>query len=352
MRHLTMISLTTALAVATAAPAWSQSPPETIPPVASTPVQHSFEHWRAACDNGGRCFAWNAADDAQGWIRISLSAGPDARPAIAAGAIATDPATPTGLRIDNLAVEMTPSTLPDSDWVGTLEGEAASLSIKALAGARTAHVTGGNTPLAISLTGFSQSLSWIDQQQGRARTVTALFDPGLRPASTVPSAPALPHTTTAATIDQTGFGGAGAVPASVETMPDLVACRDSWGEMHRPPRPVSARLGAATELWGLACSMTTYNTGYLLYLTGPDGRDPRRLVLPGTSEATDIVVNPDYDPATRTLTQSLWDNKWGHCGRLQTWVWTGSEFTLQTEQAMADCTGMPPPFWPTLWRTR
>lgn len=351
MRYLTMISLATALAVATTASAQTRPPPAQTPEQV-TPVQHRFQMWRVACDNGLRCFAWSAVPDGSGWIRIALSAGADAHPEIAAGALPSEPGSPTGLRIDDRAYAMTPSSLPESGWIGTLDGDSARRAIDAMAAAPAADVTNGATTVSVPLSGFSQSLDWIDRQQGRTHTTTALRGRGDGAAPTVPPPPALPRTDAAAVVAQTGFGEGAVLPATVEAMSDLVACRNSWGEMYRPARPVAARLDATTELWGAPCSMTTYNTGYLLYLTGPDGRDPRRAGLPGVLQTTDIVVNPAYDPETRTLTQTVWANKWGHCGRLQTWVWTGTEFALQTEQAMAECTGIPPPFWPTLWRTR
>ncbi|WP_339931278.1 DUF1176 domain-containing protein [uncultured Brevundimonas sp.] len=319
----------------------------------SAPVERNFEDWRVSCDNGAGCSAWSGrSDDAGGWVLITMAAGPDARPRIAAGSLNVDPSSSTGLRINDRAFTMTPSTQPDSGWVGTLEGAAARDAIDALAGARSTQVTGGDTPSDISLTGFTQALGWIDGHQGRDRTVTALLNRGDQPATTVPSPPPLPSVRGAAAIEQIGFGDGVAVPAAVQSMPDLIACRTDWGEMDRPAHSISARLDAATELWGAQCSMTTYNAGYLLYLTGPDGRDPQRLALAAALEGTDAFVNPAYDAGTRTLTQNLWGNKWGHCGRSQTWLWTGSAFRLQTERAMADCVGIPPPFWPTLWRSQ
>lgn len=319
----------------------------------SVPVTRSFQDWRVACDNGGRCTAYTGNEGAvTGFVLITMSAGPDAAPDITLGIDPGEDGAGPVLRINDRTIPVAWSSLTPEDGYGRVDGDVARHLIAAMATGGSITLAGGEDAVPVSLSGMRQALSWVDSRQGRRQTTTALLSRGDRPASTVPPAPVLPRITAAPPVDQTGFGEGAPVPHSVEAMPQIEACRRDWPDSARPDLAVSARLNASTELWGPNCFLAAYNVGNLLYLTGPGGRDPRPLTPAGALEPAVDFVNAEYDPATRILSNTVWGSSLGDSGQIQHWIWTGDRFALQSEQATADRWQIPHTLWPTLWRTR
>ncbi|WP_183255159.1 DUF1176 domain-containing protein [Brevundimonas basaltis] len=330
----------------------AQAQPVLNPVETAAPAERLFGHWGAACNNRRDCFAWNTQPDSGSWIRIAMAADADAAPEVLAGTIRSTPGAGYEVHVDGARYPLDLSTELMREGLGRLHGQAARRLITALADARSVDVSNGAASGPVPVEGLVRALQWIDRSQGRSDTPTALSDRGDQPSTAIPAVPALPAIRPAPAVDQAGFGVGSALPATVSAMPDLVACKAEWGETYRPLKVISARLTAETELWGAPCSLTTFNAGYLLYLTGPGGRDPVRLKLRGALEETSRFVNPAYDADTRTLSQTEWGNKWGHCGRAQSWIWTNDGFQLQSETAMTSCNALYPPIWPSLWSSR
>ena len=257
-----------------------------------------FRDWRATCDNGNACFAFGFAPDYDtGWVRIHMPAGPEAEPEIAFG----------------LWTENFPTT---------------------------------GAPVLM-----------IDGRSFRLRR-------GERPASSVPAAPPLPDLTPAPAVDQAGFGDdKQTLPASLRALPAVQTCLgESEHSEWLVQNVMSARLDARTELWAVPCGAGAYNISHHWYLTGSGGRDPRPAVLlgsggPRSGEEAEVwpdnaTINGGYAPNARTITAFSKGRGIGDCGTSQTWLWTGRQFELQTEDSMGHCAGVPWDYWPTTWRTR
>ena len=323
------------------------------PAAMSVPVSRSFQDWRVACDNGGRCTAYAGNEGhVTGFVLITMPAGPDAAADIAVGIDPGEGGRSPVPRINGSEFPLVWSSLAPHDGIGHIDGDAARALMAAMATARSLVLSGGADDASISLRGLGPALSWIDRHQGRHRTVTALRLHGDRSASTVPHGPVLPLVTAAPAIDQTGFGPGTPVPPSVDAMPEIRVCRQDWPESSRPDLTLSARLDASTELWGPNCFLAASHIGHVLYLTGPGGRDPHPLTPAGSLEPTVDFVNAEYDPATRTLSQYVWRSGTGSAGRIQHWVWTGTTFALRSERATRELWNIPDRLWPTLWRSR
>ena len=325
-----------------------------------------FRDWRATCDNGNACFAFGFAPDYDtGWVRIHMPAGPEAEPEIAFG-LWTENFPTTGapvLRIDGRSFRAGRAEASDGTTaVGEMKSGARA-AIAAIAAARSMEILAGDAT-AISPNGVSAALLWIDERQGRLGTTTALLRRGERPASSVPAAPPLPDLTPAPAVDQAGFGDdKQTLPASLRALPAVQTC---LGESEHSEwllqNVMSARLDARTELWAVPCGAGAYNISHHWYLTGSGGRDPRPAVLlgsggPRSGEEAEVwpdnaTINGGYAPNARTITAFSKGRGIGDCGTSQTWLWTGRQFELQTEDSMGHCAGVPWDYWPTTWRTR
>lgn len=314
-------------------------------------AQREFRDWKAVCDNGKRCMAYSGMGTG-GWLAVRLDAGPDARPEILMD-MSQISGVPIQLVIDGRAQTLTAPTegeagfrVPAADVPAALARLAAASEIKLVA-----PELDGEIPAA----GASAAMLWIDEQQGRLGTTTALIRKGDRPASAVPAAPALPAVAAAPAVSQTGFGDENqTLPAALEALPAVKACRaeTSFNE-DISNNVMSARLDASTELWAVPCFSGAYNMGHDWYVTGPGGRNPRGAALSvADGETPNGTVNGGYDPDTRTIGAFSKGRGLGDCGVASTWTWTGRAFVLTREAVMEDCEGILSDAWPTTWRTR
>ena len=333
------------------------------------PETREFRDWRVACDNGNACVAWGGSDN--GWIRIAIDAGPDARPSVTAGSwalgdVGKSPDT-LRLKIDGRDYAMLGSAADAANAEATAERARRILAV--LPASRTLALSSGAQTADLPTAGISAALLWIDERQGRLDTTTALLRRGNRPASAVPAAPALPRVVPATAVSQAGFEGASnpleddprglKVPAALEALGEVKTCRAEGNETLNAA-VLAARLDASTVLWGIPCGSGAYNATYVLYLARPDGTGVRPAELPERTRRTegDIggqdqwLVNPTYDAGNRTLTVFPRGRGLGDCGTITTWTWTTSGFALSEERSMGDCWGMSTDVWPTLWRTR
>ncbi|HYD27932.1 DUF1176 domain-containing protein [Brevundimonas sp.] len=311
----------------------------------------TFRDWMAICDNGNACFAFGPGREGLGWIRVAIQPGPDAQPEVAAGYWPGE-AEGTGafaLTIDGVGY---PMSLATDDPVAAEVPAARALEVaRALANGSAARIGADHE---LSLSGAAAALLWIDERQGRVNTVTALRRPGRRAAASVRAAPPLPVVTPAPAVSQTGFGDQNQVlPAALEAVPAVAACRAETSEHWIGKEVMSARLNATTELWAVPCFAGAYNMGHDWYVTGPGGRDPRPARLASTSDDPGAgTINGGYSPETRTIVAFAKGRGVGDCGTASTWTWTGREFVLTHESEMRECWGVPSDYWPTTWRTR
>lgn len=310
----------------------------------------SFRDWRTACDNGGDCFAFTGGSSGA-FVRILMSAGPEADPQVVIGVSGREDAEQFEISIDAGTHRL--EATPRSGWAGIAEarGDQARDLITAMSTGRdmTLTVDGESGPL--SLAGASAALLWIDERQGRLDTVTALLRRGDRPASAVPTSAPLPAIRPRpASISQFSEDRHPPLPDSVAARSEITACREGWGDPGSFEDDVRyAELGPSTRLWAVPCFRAAYNTGHILFLTDHLGETVRPVTLPGFDPTDDVLLNVEIG---RTVTHSVRNRGLGDCGLFQQWRWGQRGFELALEKRMDDCWGMPPEMWPTLWRTQ
>jgi hypothetical protein len=312
--------------------------------------------WTGVCSNLGSCaaFGFSPEDaDTDAYLRVSRAAGPAAAPSVL---IAFDPgeAQPGGawtLELDGRPVAGVGPLRAVGGGGGArarLSGAAALALIQALRNGKSLAILAAGKPFAtVSLAGSAAVLLWVDDQQGRVGTVTALASPGSKPASAVPPAAPTPLIAAAPAVSQAGLPKA--APKSLTK--DVVGC-----DRIDKPDDIVARLAPGVVLWGPECEAGPYNEVSIFFLGDERGGHARQITFaeaPGGDQASeDEPMNASFDPKTRTLSAFAKARGIGDCGVTTSWVWDGKAFRLLSEFDMPACRGASPDDWPALYEAR
>ncbi|MBS0409843.1 MAG: DUF1176 domain-containing protein [Proteobacteria bacterium] len=326
-------------------------------PGAKAAGSKTFKAWYAVCDNLRACVAFGFPDgesEIGGYIRIARSGAAGAAPVVSLAITADDApkAATWSLKIDGRAVPgLAGLVVKAAD-----DGQSASLSpaqgaavIAALHDGQALEVEGDGKPVfSVSLAGSAAALLWLDDQQQRVGTVTALTRKGDRPASAVPSVPAPPLLRAGPAAGQAGLPSHAPVAVRRARPKDCTA--NPTGDMDAP---LIARLAPGVVLWGPVCDQGAYSIANVFFLGDEKGGTLRPLSFPnppGLAQkfATELS-DPEFDDKTRTLTSFAKGRGIGDCGEMLSWVWDGKAFQLLGATVMTECHGVPMDDWPTLW---
>jgi hypothetical protein len=330
----------------------------------------SFRDWIAACDNTRTCNAYGFDADIGGnaYLQLARDGAPDA-PLRITLAVNMDGGSKFELAFDDPALAGLPARVIDGKTNG--EDDLKRLDISnpnavepMIAGMRKAKkliVTridepGGtpNDPAAteISLSGMVAALLWIDEQQKRVGTVTALIGRGDKPAAAVPPPPAAP---VVPAIKISPMPDVRKAPAAVIAKARAV-CRDrKVGDVDD-----ATRLGADEVMYWFQCNELSgaYNYFYALLIAAPgkpvrevEFRLPRELAGQGQDHGdVEMNMNPGFDESIQTLSMLNKGRGISDCGLTSDWVWDGHAFRLIASRSMPTCKGVAPSDWPTLYR--
>ncbi|MEP9375898.1 DUF1176 domain-containing protein [Aquabacter sp. CN5-332] len=205
-------------------------------------------------------------------------------------------------------------------------------------------VTGpGRAPAesTISLTGAPAAFLYMDVDQFRAGTVTALAGSGWAAASTVPHVPHVPVLKPVLMRDVKDLPAT--LPAGVA--PNLDDCTD------HPPKPDLIRLSPQLELWGMCYVSAAYNLLRRYWIVDRGQVKEASFIVPGRKPRADgpaVLVNAELAQSGRVLESFALGRGLGDCGTHTMWVWTGTEFQLAFLAEMTDCRGVPVADWPVM----
>lgn len=316
----------------------------------------SFKQWRAACDNVGDCMAlgFTEGEYAIGpYLVVRRENGPDAEAVftfvLISDQVEVKEGDPVTLTVANIAKGYTfvadASMVDAAAKVDILGRDAPDLLAAILAGDTIEVEAQGRTIGAVSLSGSSAALRWIDDRQGRAGTVTALVARGPKPASAVPAARTAPVIALGPAIGQDDLPTA--FPAALANRADVKACKeeqmDPEGDFGGPE--AVARLTATEYLWAIPRGRGAYNFSSLMIVARADGSGARSPGLGGD----DIFVNVGYDAENRTLSAFNKGRGLGDCGSDDAWAWDGRRFQRTRHAEMGDCRGVPSEDWLVTW---
>jgi hypothetical protein len=324
-----------------------------------------FRDWIAVCDNTRSCTALAVREQATGaWLRFERDGAGDAKPRFTI-LVEIEKGKKVEFAFDQPGLGGLPKTLAAPD----VEGELARVQIGLdttpafIASLRKAAKIIVTNPDAtkpedkltgeISLSGAAAALLWIDEQQKRLGTVTALARPGEKPASGVPSPPAPPQVTP---VKADGAPLPKTYPAAILAKGKSICGADG-------PRPESGepnRLNGNLVLYWFNCRAMSgaYNSWSGLLIAPRDKPEAARVVQlpypPGevaiSGIAKHLVVNGGFDEKTMSLTMFGKSRGPGDCGTSGEWVWDGKDFRLTRYQSMLTCGGLMSDYWPTLYR--
>jgi len=311
----------------------------------------TFGDWAVACDNVQVCEMTSLIpenDSSDGDTGAAFSV---ARAAGPGGGVFFEVTSnggmdgPVSVRIDGKRIA---DGTVEKDGM-TLSGDAADRIVAAMVNGKRLTLTkkAGKEVAHASLAGSSAALRFIDAEQHRAGTVTAIIAKGKKPAGAVPESPPLPE------VRSVVPGGA---PAAITPAlrKALVAASGCEADDANTKDPLTGHaLGEGKTLVLLPCGAGAYN-----FLSVPlvvSGGKPAiaRFDSPGGFSEGDgppTLVNADWDEKTGKLASFAKGRGVGDCGSAETYVWDGSMFRLVEATQMGECRGSVN--WLTIWRAK
>lgn len=333
-----------------------------IAPASAQSQSKTFRDWIAGCDNLRSCTALSLpgeTDETVGFLKLERPGGPGGTVSLSLKLTGEKLKAPLAIR---LTLDGAPfpaggkplvATVDDAETarIAFSEADAAALIAAARKATRLSAAMAGKS-YAISLAGSVAAMLWIDEQQGRLNTVTALVRKGPAAANTVPSPPALPVIAARATGPALAEAAAKALGTALRkhlktSDPDI--CEgDNDGASYNSDR--AWQLDGGRRLVGLYCGSGAYNilTGYWL-VTGDAVAGARKLVF--AENDNNVLINSDYMPETGRLHYFAKGRGIGDCGGAGHYAWTGSEFALTALSTMGECRQLSSDDWITLFRS-
>ena len=326
-----------------------------------------FRDWTVGCDNLRACSAYGFDTELSGNSHIRLERAGAAEAGVRITLVVeAQKSVKFTLAFDELGLGGLPAgplagePNGDDDETRRLvisEPQAAAAAIASMRKAKTIVITRIDPPGAqpsdpatseISLSGLAAALLWIDDQQKRVGTVTALIGRGDKPATAVPAVPAPPVVVAA----RRATGQAPKKASTAVIAKARAVCQDK--ELSEAEDVV--RLGANDVMYSFICRELSgaYNFFYALVIESP-GRGVRVAEFKwpreyGASETDYSPINVGFDASTQTLSTFNKGRGHGDCGSASDWAWDGQAFRLILSKAMPDCHGVQQEDWPIVWR--
>jgi hypothetical protein len=306
----------------------------------------TFRDWSVACDNGKTCEATSLAPGEANLQDVGMIIR---RPAGADGAVSISLRSPSD-QAGGVELLADGKRIGSGTWDGegvVLFDAATSAGIAAaIVNARGLALRSGGAPLAtISPAGASAALRYMDAEQQRENTPTALVAKGNRPFTA--TAPALP-TVVAAPIAR----GEAAKP-SAALIADMRRTSKCAADDFGTPTEEAFKLSESDTLVLISCGSGAYNAFSAPFIV-TNGK-----ARPATSDHT-YAVNPDekafqlvnasWDPATARMSSDFKGRGLGDCGDASVWVWDGSRFRLVEAETEGNCRGAVK--WLRTWTAR
>ncbi|MDP1028000.1 DUF1176 domain-containing protein [Sphingomonas sp. KR1UV-12] len=308
----------------------------------------TFGDWAVGCDNTHLCTMASLGPDGGLFPEVTMAIL--RQPGPAGGFDLSFDVPGEGRPTTPVAVSVDGKRLP----LATLNGAAAQAVVRALANGTTLAVleAGDRQRAVISLAGASAALRYIDAQQGRAGTVTAVVATGAQPADTVPEATAAP------VVRAPVATGIAATPTATQLarMRQVAGCEDDRMADSDIWKPETHPLGGGATLVLLPCSAGAYNLSSTLFVMKDGKVAPARVDAPtgfgptpaAGTDRLESVVNGTWKDGE--LTSYAKGRGLGDCGVSQTLVWDGTRLRLTDQAEMGECRGNPN--YITTWRTQ
>lgn len=322
----------------------------------------TFGDWIVGCDNGLNCHATslNPEGEGDGDVFVTVKRG---------GARASEPVVTMFLSSDlqhRLAHVSAISIALDDKLFSTtvisrkptaiapleggvsfiinrengLSGSANATIIKPMIGAKRVGVVGNDGIIVggASLIGLSAALLYIDEQQHRIGTVTALVRKGPKSSDAIPAAPKIPLINIPPRTSKSPVR----LSAAAEKQERLAFKCKTVDEFMKKYGIEYHRLDSRTTLALIPplCDSGAYNTSIRIAVINNKGAiTVPAIEMPIDAKAPNLLSNAWWDKEAGTL-NSFWKARpLGDCGILQNYVWDGTALRLVKESGMVECRG-------------
>ncbi|HEV7326351.1 MAG TPA: DUF1176 domain-containing protein [Bosea sp. (in: a-proteobacteria)] len=327
--------------------------------MAATPAPKGFRDWMAGCDNLKSCAALSVPSDAvdtTAYLRLERPAGAD-------GAVKLvlrlrgewqKPPLAVALTLDGAVFPASGKAMPvtaDGDLASvTFQPAEITAFVEAARKATKLSIAAPGVSAEISLSGAVAALLWIDEQQGRLNTTSALIRKGS--GTSVPSAPAaaviVAKPASGPLSEKDGKALAAALRKQIKQRnPDQ--CED--GEM-TTKQDTAWRLDGKLSLVSLTCSLGAYNASNAFWIVENGAvAGARPVEFPWTDDSEkNVLVNGAFEPKTGRIDYFAKGRGIGDCGAIGGYAWTGASFALTGFSMMGECRGIGSEDWITLFR--
>ena len=307
-----------------------------------------FGDWTVGCDNGRSCQAValrpeSAGDEGPPYWTLSARRGgePGAPPTITIAPAFDAADQPLRLVADGMRTQFA------FDAAGAAPaGTQAVRLLRTIARSRSLDLADARGKIVgrLSPRGASAALRWMDEQQRRTGTTSAILAIGPRAAS--PLAPRMPRIVPP---PHSAKAPRRLAPGDIATIRQRYECgRVADGTV------AAYRLDAATSLAIVPCMLHAYQASSIAVVLGDGGRWrpaplERRFAAQMGEGQPEWMTEPDYDPKARSLWTSYKGRGLGDCGGTESYVWDGQRFRLAYLEVMHRCGGSRERI--SLWRT-
>lgn len=318
----------------------------------------TFRDWMAGCDNVRTCAALSLPPEAAetiAYLRLERPAGPDGAPRLLLRLRGDWKKPPAALqfRLDGAAFPASGGPLP-----ATTDGDVITVTFSAkdtaalIEAARKATKLTASAPAvsgSISLAGSVAAMLWIDEQQGRLGTTTALIRKGEKTgAAPAPALPLVAATPVPPMLDMKAAKQQAARLRAEMKKRSPDACEDDGADGDS-----AWSLGDKRVLVALSCSRGAYNFSSSFFIM-PEN-DPARATplrfADGDGDDGNDLTNASFDPRTGHLGFFAKGRGIGDCGVSGGYAWNGKGFVRTELAIMGECRGITPEDWITLYRS-
>jgi hypothetical protein len=330
-----------------------------------TVASRAFQGWTATCNNLGTCVLIGTDEtDAFFYLRIARAAGATAEVSAKVVLAVQEPlaaAAPdvslTAVTNDKAKRALGPfPTKPDADrttFPAEIGAGAASLAlVDAIRNADRLDYRLANKAGTLDLKGLSAALRWIDAQQGRAGTPTALVAKGMTPIGQVPNSPPPPVVAAAPAGSARELNLSSPPKAVLAAAAAVSDCDQETVAAHQGAQAWQLRPNLI--LYALPCSNGAYNFMSVLFTADAKGGSvaPQTLPLAAGDDRSglgNLITNGTFDPQSLVLTDFSKGRGVGDCGETRSWLWTGKGFALLSADRLDSCPGALSDDWPNVF---
>lgn len=327
--------------------------------LAAGPEPKGFRDWMAGCSNTWSCTALSVPSDTAettAYLRLERPAGRDGAVSLVLrlrGEWRKPPAA-VELKLDGMAFPANGKAMPvtaenDLDSVIFQPAETTAL-IEAARKATKLSISAPGLSAEVSLSGAVAALLWIDEQQGRLGTTSALIRKGN--GTNIPPAPATPVILAKPASGSLSEKDVKALAAALRkqiAQRDPDRCED--GEM-TTKLDTAWPLDARRSLVSLTCSLGAYNASNAFWIVENGAVATAKPVSFERNDESEknVLVNGAFDPKTGRIDYFAKGRGIGDCGGAGNYAWTGTGFALTGLSMMGECRGIGSDDWITLFR--